>query len=526
MSSLFVTGPTLLHGVFAQSVPPPSSIQAVGTGNSIILGQFPWGPSEALTYPGSFGSFGMMFNPPGFVRTNSAWLSVIRKAWPSLGAVRVTASSGEVSATLAISSVTPHVLLNLVAKYPGAAGNSLVGTVAPASDGNANHFNLTVSITSASGTTQELYPNIDCNTSVTSAFLNITNSTLIASYAQTTFTGAPVVGLTNFSTGADGAVVAANYVGTPGANDQGMSLLEGDPTINFVFTDDSGNSLRATVLAGLSAHIQLLTDRMGCFYGPSGQTATAAQADVASYRSIQGMYVDPWFEIYDDTTGALQNVPGVSWAASVCAQIPASLSPAWAQNAGLLSGMAMLEQNRGAFRAQNTASGIMTGIKTPSGNFKFEAGVNTSLVSGQNLVTRTRMGIFIAESTVNAWQPYVDGPNVPFFQQDLINSLDQFLGQLRANQSINPAILNYIVNYAILPPASANTASSIAGGAYTVPATIQTGSDMSQIMLQMTFGPSNIVSASTNSGRFARAAVFQKIRYSIAPSSSSMSSLK
>lgn len=498
MATLFVTGPTLLHGVFAQSVPPPSSIAPVGSGNSIILGQFPWGPEQALTYPGTTGDFGMTFAPPGFVRTGSAWLSVIRKAWPQLGAVRVAHSSGGANATLAISSSgsMPLLLLTLTAKWPGASGLSLVGTIGAASDGNVDHFNLTVSISSGSGTTQELYPNIDCFTSTTSAFLDISNSALLSAYLQSVSnTGTPSAGSSNFTGGTDGAVVANDYVGTPGADDLGMSLLEGDPTINFVFTDDPGNTFRPTVNAGLSAHVQLMTDRMGCFSGNSGLTAAQAQADVASYRSIYGIYVDPWIKIFDDTTGALQNVPGASWAASVCAQIPPSLSPAWAQNSGLLSGIGALEANRGAFRAQNTSSGIMTAIKTPRGLYKFEAGVNTSLVAGQTNITRTRMGIYIAESAIDAWQPYVDGPNVPYYQQDLLNSLDQFLGILKKNQNDgNAAILPYILDYQVLQPSAANTDASIQGGAFTVPAKVKIGASMSQIYLNMAFGESVDVS--------------------------------
>jgi hypothetical protein len=320
----------------------------------------------------------------------------------------------------------------------------------------------------------------------------------VGSYAQTSFTGVPVIGSTNFTSGADGSVTSTNYVGTPGANDQGFALLEGDPTVNFVFTDDPGNSIRAAVNAGLSAHAQLMTDRMACISGNSGQTAAAAQTDVASYRAIQNIYVDPWIEVYDDTTGALQNVPGASWAASVCSQIPPSLSPAWAQNTALLSGIAQLEANRGAFRSQNTLSGIMTAIKTPQGQFKFEAGVNTSLTSGQTNITRTRMGIYIAQSTVNAWQPYVDGPNVPYWQQDLINSLDGFLGTLQLNSGRNSAILPYILAYAILPTSQSNTTASIQGGAFTVAANVQLGASMAAIYLNLSYGESVVVSTSTN----------------------------
>ncbi len=494
---LFVIGPTQLHGVFAQSVNPPAAIVAVGTGTCVTVGAFPWGPPEALNYPGTIGAFGATYAPQGMVRTGSAWLSVIRKAFPTLGAVRVVASSGEVAATCQVQKSGAINIFLLTSKYVGAAGNGISATISASSDGVGTHFNLSVSVTSASGTTTELYPNLDANSSGSSLVLNLTNSVLLGGYTQQS-TGSPLAGTTTFTTGADGAITSTNYVGTPGANDQGFALLEGDPTINFVFTDDPGNSIRTPVNSGLNAHGALVQERIVCIQGPSGQTAAAAQTDVANYRSIYSMYVDPWVQIYDDTTGALQTVPGGCWGASVGAQISPSTSIAWAGNGSLMVGIAGLEQNRGAFRQQNSAAGISSliglGINN-AGPFKFDTAVNTSTISGQTSIVRSRMGVYIAQSVVNAWQPYVDAPNVPFFQQQLIDSLDLFLGQLKANQKINPAILPYIVNYAILPPSAANTSSSIAGGAYTVPANVQLGSAMSQLYLSMQYGESVVIQA-------------------------------
>ena len=105
------------------------------------------------------------------------------------------------------------------------------------------------------------------------------------------------------------------------------------------------------------------------------------------------------------------------------------------------------------------------------------------------------MGIFIAQSAVNAWYPYVDAPNLPFFQQDLVNSANSFLGVLKNNATVNPAALPYIANFAVLPVGSSNTAATIAAGMYNVGAQIQLGSPMSQISLSMQFGATVTVAA-------------------------------
>lgn len=494
--TLFVANQgSLPHGVYAQNLPPPALISPTGSGNSICVGQFPWGPSEVLTYPGSMGAFWQTFAPAGMPRTGSAHLGTINKAWPSLGAVRV-ADPTAVAATCIIQNSGLSTVLNITAISTGTAGNGITVTIGAPDDGVTGHFNLTAQVSSASGTTTEIYSN--CNITGTGADVlpNLTNSVLLGSVTKA-LAGTPVFGITTMSGGTAGTITSTLYVGTPGGNDNGFALLEADNTIDGVFTDDPGNTLRAAINAGLSAHAQLTTDRIAYISGNSGQTATAAQTDAANYRSTNCVYTDPWASSADDTTGALHNLPAAPWAASVAAQLPPSVSPAWKASfvTGMLVGIASLESNRAAVRAQNTAAGIMTLIKGAQGGFAFEAGVNTSLTAGYQDLTRTRMGIYIARSAVNAWYPYVDAPNVPFFQQDLVNSLTTFLTTLKNNQKINPAVLPYILNFAVLPPSASNTAATIANGNYSVAAQIQTGSQMSKVFLNMQYGPTVTIAA-------------------------------
>lgn len=489
--------PSLPHGVYAVSVPPPATILPVGTGVSVEVGQFPWGPSNALTYPGAIGSFWQTFAPAGMTRTGSAHLATIRKGWPVLGAVRV-ADPSAAAATAAISTSAPAVCINVTAKYTGTAGNSIVITIAAPNDGISTHFNFTAQVSSASGTTTEFYPNCNVASSGGAVLPNLTNSVLLATAAYAS-AGTPVNGNTTMSGGTNGTVTSAMYVGTPGGNDKGFALLEADPTINHVFTDDCSSGFRTAVNQGLTAHGLLVQNRICYLAGNSGQTAAQAQADIVtnSYQSIYNVYTDPWTYVADDTDGTTINIPGSSWGASVAAQIPPSLAISWRASAvsGLLQGISTLEANRSYVRAQNTASGIATLIPSNSGGFTFEASVNTSAVAGQQALERTRMGIFIAQSAVNAWYPYVDAPNVPFFQQDLVNSANSFLGVLKNNATVNPASLPYILDYAVLPTNSSNTAATIAAGQFNVAAQIRLGSPMSQLSLSMQFGAGVTIAA-------------------------------
>lgn len=495
--SLFITSPSQAtrHSVYAIEQPPPATIASTNTGVSVIVGQFPWGPSETLTYPGSMGQFFQTFAPAGMSRTGSAHLSVIRKAWPTLGAVRVEGSSAT-KATAVIQTSGSVTVLTLTAGSFGTAGNSLIATVGPADDGNANHFNLTVSVSGASGTTVEIYRNLNVSSSGAQVLPTLTNSVLL-SLAVAGTQGVPAAGNTTFSGGTDGTINSQLYVGTPGGGDAGFALLESDNTINFVFTDDPGNSLRAAVNAGLLAHVELTTDRMGIINGNSGQTAANAQTDVANYRSTRVIYTDPWTNIYDDTDGTMRLVPSSSWAASVASQLPPSVSIAWKADfvSAMMQGIVGLEFDRGGNAGLNTNAGITTLIYRATGGIAFEAGKNTSLTAGQTNIARTRMLQYIARSTVQSWQPYVDAPNVPFFQQDLVNSLYVFLADLKTNKSTNPAFLPCINDFAIQPTAASNTNASIQAGNFTVATQIQTISSMERIFLNMQAGETVTIQA-------------------------------
>ncbi len=493
--SLFVTSPPNVRGVFAEEVVPPSIVQATGTNVAVIVGQFPWGPAESLNYPSSIGDFYNTYAPRGMDRTGSGHLSVIRKGWPQLGAVRVK-DPAAVAATAPLKTSGNVTVLTLTMKYPGTAGNSIIVTTGAADDGNSNHVNITVSVTGASGTTTEIYRNINVSGVGANVLPVVTNSLLVGSVAVGT-QGIIAAGNVTASGGTDGTTTSNHYVGTPGGNDFGFALLEGDQTISHVFTDDPGNSLRAAVNAGLLAHVDLTTDRNGYINGPQGQSASAAQSDVQNYRSIRIVYVDPWASIYDDTDGTLRLAPGAPWAASVAAQIPPSASISWRSQAikAMLDGIIQLEFNRGSNRGQNTAAGIATLIPRKKSGFTFEAGVNSSAVTGQTEITRTRMGQYIARSVVDAWEPYIDAPNIAIYQQDMINGAQAFLDTLKNNKNANPAVVPYVNDFRVLDPKVANTTASLALGDFTVPIDVQIGSNMHRIFLALRYGENVTVAA-------------------------------
>jgi len=439
-----------------------------------------------------------MIAPPGMSRLGSGYLSVIDKAWPLLKFIRVTGTGALAASANLVNGATTICVVAL--KYVGAAGNNCTWTVGSASDGNVNHFNLTVSVTGASGTTTDVIHNVDMTaTGPTVSATDLASALLVGSITKSN-TGTPTNNTGSFTAGSDGTITATNYVGTQGAQDQGIALMEGDNNINFHFSGDPGNTLRSAVNAGHVAHANYMSDRVAVINGNSGQTLSAAQTDSANYQSEFVVYCDPWVYELDDTTGAQQFVPGSSFAASVACQTSPSTSIGWKSDemGRMLQGVVQLEFNRGQAAFTNTNAGIVTFIQNPTGGFRFEAGkvtVNPVTPAKGNL-TRTRMGQYIAKSIKSSVRALVDSPNVPVNQQDLVNAIVAFMNGLKANLNTDPNHNPFVVNFSISSLAAFNTPTSVAAGNYVVPLNAQIGSAMERIFLNFNFGETVTITSS------------------------------
>lgn len=509
-------GPPVGSGVSAQKIPAAAIIVAAGFSVAVGVAQFPWGPTGGVsgtvtgveTYPDSYTDLLQLYNPAGSNRINSAYLALVRNQWgPQLGIVRVVGPTAT-NAACTISSVTPTQIFTVTAAYVGALGNSIVITVAAASDGNANHFNLIATLTGPSGTTTETYQNL--NISGTGAdvlppsIVGIGGCATLGQVGSQTPTsvliqkitklaaGLPVVGNTTMSTGTDGTVASLEYVGTQGTGGAwGFALLEGDKACDYVWIDDPGSSLRAAVNTGFLNHVTYMGgSQIGFTNGNAGQTTAAAQTDKASYVSDWLVYLDPWVYVIDDVVGSLQLVPGSSTGASMATQMNPALSLAWRDVGGkLLSNrVTALEAYRGQAAATNTSSGITTFDAAPvvpgSGTgpkFYLEQDVTTS---GLDL-TVARMDQFIAKSVTQSWQPYVNAPQVALYQQDLLNSLQTFLQGLKDNAA-TPTLGPFISDYSM--PTLTSSKAQLAAGQFQATTQVSYAGSMKQLIFALQSG--------------------------------------
>lgn len=491
------------HGVFGVQQPPPQQIIAQGTGVCALVGQTSWGPSagdpDALYHTSGKQNFFNTFQPLGMNRLNSAYLMALSASYPDLFVVRVTGATGTARSTSTVNKAGSIALVTLTLKWVGGEGDKVVATTNLASDGNVNHFNLTLSVSSAAGTTSETFENFNVSTFGTVFIPDLTNSILLGSVTILS-NGVPTMGSWLFSGGSTGAAVTSpDYVGTQGAGtpNKGFGLLEGNDTLRHVFSDDPGPALRPAVNTGLLNHVNFLLDRTGYMCGPSGQSTAAVQLDVLSFVSTNVVYTDPWVYVYDDTTGAKQLIPSNFIAASLGANSSPSTSFAWRnlQLRSLMSAIVGIEFNRGTTKASNTALGISTIIPFKGGGFCFEAAKVTAQAASASTGnwTRTQMGIFIASSVEDALQSDVDQPNVLINQQEIMGAIDSFLGDLVKNQNINPNTSPYIKAYTLQTIDAANTQASEDGGNFVVAASIKIGSSMERIIFSITYGETVVI---------------------------------
>ena len=491
MSGLFATSKVQRrHGAYCLNVRGTPVFTPKGTGVAAIVAQFPWGPSEQLISPAGTKDRLDMFCPAGMDHLSTGYLAISNKAWPTLKVVRACASTAATATCLLVDGATT--IVTVAAKYPGSAINT-VGTcvVSDASDGNVNHFNLLVSVTGDSGSTTDVFKNLDATAS-TMTVSELGQALLVGGFTVTN-TGRPDNGTYTFSGGTSPAVASADYVGTAGTGNRGLALLENDKTINHVFVDDCGNSLRSAVNAGVQAHAILMGDRIGYINGNSGQTAANVLLDKANYTNSHVVYVDPWVYVLDDVTGAKHLVPGSPFAASVASQLVTSTAISWkgSEVRSMLSGIVGVEYNRGDATGDNTENGICTVIQEGDGGFTFEADVTCAypIDPTEGYLTDVRFKILVAKTFVENTRESIDAPLVGPVTQPILDALSGMMDTFVANSKNTDAVhLDQCKDYAISDLHAENSAADLAAGRFTIPLQIQESSSLRWLFLALQAG--------------------------------------
>ena len=468
-----------------------------GTAAAGLVGQFPWGPhtttgEESARVEIAGGADGIpdfykTFAPAGSDRTATGVLAFQAASWPLIYIVRILGTTAAKATSTLIDSGGPTNIVTVTALYKGLLGNSLSAVVSDPTDADANHFKLTVTLTGASGTTTEVYDNLNYSAVGPHSTPDFTTAVLIGAITSLA-NGRPTNGTFTFTGGLDGTINSTAYIGTPGSPDVGISLLEGEPKIRAVVSDDCGSSLRAAVNAGLIAHAQLLQDRIACCNADSGQTVAQTRAAKAALTAAkEACFVGPWAYIADTVTGAERLVPPGVFIASLITQWPEStaISNRSAETATMLSNIRRLQADFSSSRATNTALGVMTLYRADS-QFFLESDPTMYYSTDTNLgdlkVQRVTVGIallFLAK-----FQRFTDYPNIQTFA-DVIYAAWRAELQNLENASLTTAALTsfFIEDFSTVHPFQATTSDERAAGLLKFPTVVRVGSSISHMVL-------------------------------------------
>lgn len=250
-----------------------------------------------------------------------------------------------------IKDATPVNLFNASAKYPGADYNAVTLTIAPASNGKANYFDLNIVLTTDAGNATEKYPNlITTNTTVGNShyldYINTNSNLVVMSYLDLSALGAqtrPVNGTFSLAGGSDGgAVVPADYIGDTGAK-TGLYAFDGfsdmtdiaipvisDATVNSalaLYADARGDiqalihlgNTNATAAALVAARGAYDTKYAGIFAGgiqktdasTGNQTTYSEIADIININNYVDKTFAPWASRAGTQKGVIKDASGV-----------------------------------------------------------------------------------------------------------------------------------------------------------------------------------------------------------------------
>lgn len=486
------------RGVFGMFDREVAAAKAIKTGRCVMLCQLPWGPVGEITEFESPAIFRAKFAPAGFDRTVPAYNVATKFAWPDLNIIRVLADDA-VKATINLQKAGPLDCVEVNAKHFGSGGNGISCVVAAASDGVANSFDLTISKTNATTgkSTVEKYKNVDSTQTAASYWTGVTANSVLVGPLVKSAVGRPANGTYTLATGSDGsAIVAADYIGTPGSPDVGLSLCEKDPDIDFIFCGENpGDGIRATVNSGLTAHKTLMNDqREVLYFGAKDESDATAKTNAALHQDEGVYYVTGFGQVVDedatsDSTPMIE-IPLAAALAGFASTIQPHVSPAIKRRELTKYFAPIKGLTNGTGSAQSLESlednGVIAFEKNSDGTFSPYCGVCTDK-STPMFVARMRR--FIMFSIGDALEDYRNSPNDDQTQEDERTIAKDFLDELVLNGKKGDIISKVCVKAAgLLPEEAANTTASEAAGDYTIPFEVQLFSEQKRIILKGLIG--------------------------------------
>ncbi len=383
-----------VDGIVIDESAPPPAVQGVGTGIAILAGQFERGLPALQDTAGTgdlYEKYGKNYAYPGLVATLNKKFSLLR-------VVRVVASDA-VQATKTFQNATPIDIITFKAKQgKGVYGNGITVKIEA---GTSTGKKYTITDTSATAVlAQEIYDNVAIATVVSSAVFAA--SKLVSVTVVATTSDPANVAATALATGSDGTVADSDY-------QTAIDACAVQGAGNVLFLDVYSAARRAS----LKQHAVDTQDKMVIIANDLGTSASAVEADAATYRDVDGriIYAFPWLKT--PVLGVETSVSPASFYASVLSQTAPNVDPADVANISLLQGVTGIELMLGREDyIALMAAGVSAFEFDSDVGYKIRSGVVTQIVNSEKvLVSRRRMSDYLTNSIAKFLKLYQNGPN-------------------------------------------------------------------------------------------------------------------
>ena len=368
---------TALEGLYVNQLSPEKAITGVSLNRVGMATYCVRGPLVPQTIPASqFAAYygGRDYGSGGAV-IGKGWAAIQNKKFGNITVCRVCDPDAGV-ATHTLANATPTTIANIYANNPGLWANGVTYDVADATDGDANHWNLTIYYLGASKT----YQNLDTTAThdnlvdvIGTSINNLIRVTKAADGRPANATGVSLAG------GTEGTLAAADYV-------TALNLIAAYPGVACVLVPETAvDANNDTVNDRLTALAPLNPDRV--FLAWAGK-ANAYADEISQKSSASGGIVTPstnlqWCynrcsELDPDTGATVWTAPHVA-KACILSQTDVSIHAGDNDNLGLLAWVTGLEYeslDRDTLILLK-AAGIST-LQKVEGGFRFGSDVDST----------------------------------------------------------------------------------------------------------------------------------------------------
>ena len=478
MSIFRSTDPTTwddVDGIIVNESAPAPNVAGVPANIAILVGQTERGTGELF----EVGSIGELFEKYGKDSTRGVNKALKNKKFGRLKVIRVIASDAVQAKEEFASSATDRIRFK-AKQGKGAFGNAIQVKIEA---GSTTGKKYTIKDTTP-GTVmlEEVYDNVVITAVVSSAVF--ASSMLVEAEVLSSAAEPDNAAFTALAGGSDGTVADSDY-------EAAIAVADVEGAGNFLFLD----AYNSTRNGYLEAHAVATQDKMVILCGAEGDSVSAAVADVANYRDTEGRIIYAYPYLQTSIDGVLQYVPPASFYAAVLSQTAPNVDPAYASNAGFLTGVTGLKLpiSRAGY-VQLVAAGISAFEFDSDIGFKIKSGVVTQIANSSKItVLRRRMADFLTNSAAKFLKNYQNAVNSKENRTLVKGALLGFVTSLE-NDGILPKDSEVKDGKAkLIDTESQNTNSSVAAGFFKIIWRQRIFSSMRYIVLSAEIGESVVV---------------------------------